>query len=147
MAYTTSEMLEALITKIQAIDLTSHTTARKAHGGDRFRGQIAFEPPGTGVDRAFALIPASSSVRANRISDRGEHRIQVEILIEYARAEGAVARVVDDGELITEALEDFRYDDGNITELTIELGAPVIEGEEDGTLEASRIIEVVWLRA
>jgi len=143
LAKTSSQMCQALVDAIEAIDLSAKYSA---HPGDVFRGRIG-DPPGTGVDRAFGVIPLSASARLNRESCEGQHTTQVEIVIEYAATEDAIARIADDGELVTEALEGLRGTDSDVLDLQIPPGDAISPGVADGTLEATRTIVVEWRRA
>ena len=136
-------MCQAIVDAIEAIDLSEKYSA---HAGDVFLGRIG-DPPGTGVDRAFGVIPLSASARTNRESCAEQHTTEVEIVIEYAATEDAVARIADDGELVTEALEDLRGTDSDILDIQITPGDAIAPGVADGTLEATRSIVVDWRRA
>lgn len=143
MAKKTSAVCQAIVDQIEAIDLSAEYSA---HAGDVFRGRIG-DPPSTGVDRAFGVIPLSASARLNRESCPEQHMTEIEIVIEYVSTEDAIARIADDGELVTEALEDLRGTDSDILDIQIATGSAIAPGVADGTLEAARTIVVEWLRA
>jgi hypothetical protein len=142
-AYSTSQMCEALITAIESVTVPAATSA---HVLDRLQGRVG--PPLSASDRVFGIIPLSASRRRYEETDIRQHVTDVEIVIYYADGEGAYERIADDGELITEALESLRNTDAdNIIHMDVAEGDPIGPSDTDGYLWATRTITVGWYRA
>ena len=145
MAKTLSQLCDAIVTAIEGISPT-----KVASDGDTFQGRVGY-PDADAGDRRFGVYDTYGGVRAlaapgGTVVCPDVHEVEVFVLVNYTWTSDVMARILDDGELITEALEDLRASDADIRELLLD-PPDVVAESDDGLVVAARSMVVQYQRA
>ncbi len=141
-----SQVCQLIVDKLEAIS----TSGDQSSVQDKFHGVVGL-PDSTGGDRCFGVVPPFGGVRATAapggtVTCPDVHEVELSIIVNYTYTQDAIARVADDGEDITEALEDLRAAANDILDIQLEPGDIVPEPDAQ-LIVATRSMVVQYQRA
>lgn len=145
MAKSLSQVCAAFVAAIEAI-----STDERAGSSDKFHGRVGY-PDTTGGDRAFGVTATFGGVRAlaapgGTVVCPDVHEVELFITVNYTWTSEVMARILDDGEALTEAIEDLRASDADLLEVLLDVPDLVLEGE-NGSVVVTRSCVVQYQRA